>query len=183
MPAEHTNRTEIELYFDPNTGLFLSTYGDDKGSPKLRAREVDVLEVELSASGRPIKKLRRVQKAEGLLERMLRLGAIDPPQYEIASKFQQRFQLVYGSLISGTSSFYREPKSANPGLIPDKVHDAKRRLNEDIEAVGGSGTLEASVLWHCVGFGETLSAWAFRARVGRRKAKFYLINAISLLTG
>ena len=73
---------------------------------------------------------------------------------------------------------------ADPGLAAVQAERRRREISAALREVGEPG---ASVLWHVVGMGESLSAWSLRSgwnggrRVDPRIAKGILIQALAAL--
>lgn len=163
--------------------MYLSLYGEDKGSPKLRVHNVNTVELERDAkTGEPRRRTRTVQKTESLLDRLLRQGNITVEQYEAGLRFEQNFMTVFSGQISGSTAFERTSRSSAPIEPSDALLHAKKRIYEDIELAGGSSSLEGSVLWYTVGFGETLRAWSMRRNVPRSHATGHLMEALRNIT-
>ena len=137
-------------------GLSLS-HGIDRATQGVRGSE---------ANGRISERHRTVDT----LSRMLEATTISPEMYEAARSFQTDFALAA-----------LDPIRARPMLLPvggggaseltDRQLDARRRVHQALDALGGIGSPAGSCVWHVVGLQRSVREWATRQGWGGRTVR------------
>ncbi len=152
------------------------------GLPVIR-RQDDVLEpvYEADPDGRPVVHHRTVDT----LGIMLRAGTISKDMHDAAHDFQAQFTIARFDVIR-CMPLLRLPGGSGPGDITDAQVDARRRVGEALDALGGLGTPAGSCVWHVVGLQRSVREWAMRQGWGGRPinekhAQGILIAALGML--
>jgi hypothetical protein len=72
--------------------------------------------------------------------------------------------------------------------LPDKVESAKDVIRGAMRALGGIGDVYGSVVWHCIGLGESLESWTQRRKLNRvghsanvTDARRFLVRGLRIL--
>jgi hypothetical protein len=119
------------------------------------------------------------------LGKMLRSGTITPAMHDAAHAFQGAF--IAASL---------DPIRATPTLrvlgigrdleLSERQLDARRRVHEAMQALGGINSPAGSCVWHVIGCGCSIREWAIRRGWGGRpvrqeQAQGILIAALGVL--
>jgi hypothetical protein len=120
-----------------------------------------------------------------ILGKMLRAGAITQAMHDAGKDFQAAF--IVANLdplralpilrVPGTS---REPK------LNERQLDARRRVHQSLEALGGLSSPAGSCVWHVVGLQRSVREWAIRQGWGGRpvrqeQAQGILVAALGML--
>ena len=124
-----------------------SVAGVAAGLPVIR-RQDDVLEpvYEADPDGRPVVHHRTVDT----LGIMLRAGTITREMHDAARDFQAQFTIArYDTLVC--MRFDRDPSKGNRAELTETQIDARRRVDEAMNALGGLGSPAGSCVWHVVG--------------------------------
>ena len=118
------------------------------------------------------------------LGKLLRSGAITEAMYDAGRAVQRDFQ------FAGL-----DPIRARPMMLPggggapeftESQLDARRRVHEALEALGGIGSPGGGCLWHILGCGCSIREWAIRRSwtgrpVRQEQAAGILIAALGVL--
>ena len=154
------------------------------GLPVIR-RENDVIEpvYEADPDGRPVVHHRTVDT----LGIMLRAGTITQAMHDAARDFQAQFTIARFDAIRCTS-LVRLPGGGGPGDFTDAQVDARRRVGEALDALGGLGSPAGSCVWHVVGLQRSVREWAMRQGWNDRpvrveQAQGILVAALGVLAG
>jgi hypothetical protein len=119
------------------------------------------------------------------LGRMLKSGAIDQAMYDAATDFQAAF-----------TTANLDPIRAAPILrvlggrtenVNDRQIDARRRVHEAMQALGGIASPAGSCVWHVVGMQRSVREWAMRQGwngrpIRQEQAQGILVAALGVLT-
>ena len=154
------------------------------GLPTIR-RHDDLLEpvYEADPEGRPVVHHRTVDT----LGRMLRAGTISQEMHDAARDFQAQFTIARFDVVR-CMPLVRLPGGGGPGDLTDVQVDARRRVGEALDALGGLGSPAGSCVWHVVGLQRSIREWAMRQGWGGRpvraeQAQGILVAALGLLAG
>ena len=154
----------------------------DAGPPVIR-RQDDVLEpvYEADPDGRPVVHHRNVDT----LGNMLRAGTISPEMHDAARDFQARFTIAHYDSIR-CMPLIRLPGGGGAADFTDAQLDARRRVGNALDALGGLGSPAGSCVWHVVGLQCSVTEWARRQGWGGRpvrveQAQGILIAALGVL--
>ena len=148
-------------------------------------RQDDVLEpvYEADPDGRPVVHHRTVDT----LGIMLRAGTITKDMHDAARDFQAQFTVAcYDTLVC--MRFRRDPSKGNRAELTETQIDARRRVDEAMDALGGLGSPAGSCVWHVVGLQHSIREWAMRQGWGGRpvrieQAQGILVAALGVLAG
>ena len=154
------------------------------GLPVIR-RQDDVLEpvYEADPDGRPVVHHRTVDT----LGIMLRAGTITKDMHDAARDFQAQFTIArYDTLVC--MRFRRDPSKGNRAELTETQIDARRRVDEAMDALGGLGSPAGGCVWHVVGLQRSVREWAMRQGWGGRpvrieQAQGILVAALGMLAG
>jgi hypothetical protein len=152
------------------------------GLPVIR-RHGNVLEpvYEADPDGRPVVHHRTVDT----LGIMLRAGTITREMHDAARDFQATFTIARFDAIR-CMPMVRMPRGSGPGDLTDAQVDARRRVGEALDALGGLGSPAGSCVWHVVGLQRSIREWAMRQGWGGRpvrveQAQGILVAALGVL--
>ena len=148
-------------------------------------RQDDMLEpvYEADPDGRPVVHHRTVDT----LGIMLRAGTITKDMHDAARDFQAQFTIAcYDTLVC--MRFRRDPSKGNRAELTETQIDARRRVNEAMDALGGLGSPAGGCVWHVVGLQRSIREWAMRQGWGGKpvrveRAQGILIAALGSLAG
>jgi hypothetical protein len=143
-------------------------------------RELEVVR-EVDSNGRIVLRHRTVDT----LTKMLRAGTITQEMHDAAKDFQAAFIVANLDPIRA-SPILRVP---GPGCEPDlneRQLDARRRVHETLQALGGISSPAGSCIWHVVGLQRSLREWALRQGwngrpVRQEQAQGILVAALGVL--
>jgi uncharacterized protein DUF6456 len=146
-------------------------------------RHEDILEpiYEADPDGRPVVHHRVVDT----LGRMLRNGSITREMHDAARDFAATFTIARFDPVV-CISLDRLPGSSNPADLTDAQVDARRRIGEAIDALGGLGSPAGGCVWHVVGMQRSIREWSMRQGWGGRpiaekQAHGILVAALGML--
>ena len=148
-------------------------------------RHDDVLEpvYEADPDGRPVVHHRTVDT----LGIMLRAGTITREMHDAARDFQAQFTVARFDVVR-CMPLMRLPGGGGAADLTDAQVDARRRVSEALEALGGLGSSAGSCVWHVVGLQRSVREWAMRQGWGGRpvrieQAQGILVAALGMLAG
>ena len=148
-------------------------------------RHEDILEpiYEADPDGRPVVH-QRVVDSSG---RMLRAGNITGDLHDAARDFEATFTIARFDLVS-CMSLDRIPGSGSAADLTDAQVDARRRVGEAIDALGGLGSPAGGCVWHVVGMQRSIREWSMHQGwggkpIGERPAHGILVAALGMLAG
>jgi hypothetical protein len=152
------------------------------GLPAIR-REDDTIERvrEADPDGRPVVHHRTIDT----LALMLRAGTITNEMFDAARDFQARFTIAHFQSVR-CMSLIRLPGGAGAADFTDAQLDARRRVDNALDLLGGLGSPAGSCVWHVVGLQCSVTEWARRQGWGGRpvrvdQARGILIAALGVL--
>ena len=146
-------------------------------------RHDDILEpiYEADPDGRPVVHHRVVDT----IGRMLRAGNITREMHDAARDFAATFTIARFDPVV-CMSLDRLPGSSNPADLTDAQVDARRRVGEAIDALGGLGSPAGGCVWHVVGMQRSIREWSMRQGwggrpIGEKQAHGILVAALGML--
>ena len=145
----------------------------------------DILEpvYEADPDGRPVVHHRIVDT----LGIMLRAGTITQEMHDAARDFAAQFTIArFDPFVC--MSLDRLPGRAGRADLTDAQVDARRRVGEAMDALGGLGSPAGGCVWHVVGLQRSVREWAMRQGWGGRpirekQAQGILVAALGMLAG
>ena len=116
---------------------------------------------------------------------MLRAGTITQEMHDAARDFQAAFTIARFDGVRCTS-LVRLPGGGGPADLADAQVDARRRVADALDALGGLGSPAGSCVWHVVGLQRSIREWAMRQGWGGRpvrveQAQGILVAALGML--
>ncbi len=152
------------------------------GLPTIR-RHGDLLEpvYEADPDGRPVVHHRTVDT----LGIMLRAGTITQDMHDAARDFQAQFTIAcYDTLVCMRYRWDRA--KGNRAELTETQIEARRRVDEAVNALGGLGSPAGGCVWHVVGLQYSIREWAMRQGwggrpIGEKPAQGILIAALGVL--
>ena len=138
---------------------------------------------EADPDGRPVVHHRVVDT----IGRMLRAGNITREMHDAARDFAATFTIARFDPVV-CMSLDRLPGSSNPADLTDAQVDARRRVGDAIDALGGLGSPAGGCVWHVVGLQRSIREWSMRQGwggkpIGERQAHGILVAALGMLAG
>ncbi|MBL8658847.1 MAG: hypothetical protein JNM75_03720 [Rhodospirillales bacterium] len=118
---------------------------------------------------------------------MLRSGTITEEMHDAARAFEAVFSRAqFDPIVCMTLD--RLPGSGSAADFTDAQLDARRRVGDALDALGGLGSPAGSCVWHVVGLQRSIREWALRQGWGGRpvrveQAQGILIAALGVLAG
>ena len=147
---------------------------------KVRGRQLEEIR-EKDPEGRIVVHHRTVDT----LGKMLRAGTIDEAMYDAAKDFQATF------IVANLDPLHALPILRVPGTgrepdLSERQLDARRRVHEAMQALGGILSPAGSCVWHVVGLQRSVREWALRQGWGGRpvrqeQAQGILVAALGML--
>jgi hypothetical protein len=125
---------------------------------KVRGRELEEVR-EADPDGRPVLHYRIIDP----LARMRRAGTITDAMYDAAKDFQAVFVIAQLEALRALPML-RVPGTGRARDLHEHQLDARRRVHEALEALGGLASPAGSCAWHVVGCERSLQDWALRQR-------------------
>jgi hypothetical protein len=119
------------------------------------------------------------------LEKMLRGGTITPEMHDAARAFQAAFAVANLDPLGATPILRVRGAQREPSLS-DRQIDARRRVHQAMQAMGGISSPAGSCVWHVVGLQRSVREWAMRQGwngrpVRQEQAMGILIAALGML--
>jgi hypothetical protein len=147
---------------------------------KVRGRDVEE-EYGADPDGRPVLRHRVVDT----LARMLKAGTITQEMHDAARDFQASFIVANLNPIRALP-ILRVPGNGREPDLNERQLDARRRVHETLQALGGLSSPAGSCIWHVVGLQRSVREWAIRQGWGGRplrqeQAQGILIAALGML--
>ena len=146
-------------------------------------RHEDILEpiYEADPDGRPVVHHRVVDT----IDRMMRNGNITREMRDAARDFAATFTIARFDPVV-CMSLDRLPDSSNPADLSDAQVDARRRVGDALDALGGLGSPAGGCVWHVVGMQRSIREWSMRQGrggkpIGERQAHGILVAALGML--
>jgi hypothetical protein len=147
---------------------------------KVRGRQLEEIR-DADPDGRPVLHYQVIDS----LARMLRGGTITEAMYNAARDFQSAFVIAHLEPLRALSML-RIPGTGRPSELNEFQLDARQRIQEALDALGGLSSPAASCVWHVVGCERSLRDWALRQRWSGRPlpqghAQGILVAALGIL--
>jgi hypothetical protein len=119
------------------------------------------------------------------LGKMLNAGTITPEMHDAARDFQAAFTIAQFDPIHAPS-LLRIPGTGRDPEMTERRLDARRRVHEAMQTLGGLSSPGGSALWHIVGLQKSVREWAIRQGwsgrpVRQEQAQGILIAALGVL--
>src|ERR671910_3142617 len=119
------------------------------------------------------------------LGKMLRAGTITQEMHDAAKDFQAAFIVANLDPLRALP-ILRVPGTGRDPELNERQLDARRRVHEAIEALGGLSSPAGSCVWHVVGVQRSVREWAMRPGWGGRpvrqeQAQGILVAALGML--
>jgi hypothetical protein len=125
---------------------------------RVRGRELEEVR-EADPDGRPVLHYRIIDP----LARMRRAGTITDAMYDAARDFQAAFVIAQLEPLRALPML-RVPGAGRAPELREHQLDARRRVHEALEVLGGINSPAGSCAWHVVGCERSLQDWALRQR-------------------
>jgi hypothetical protein len=125
---------------------------------RVRGRELEEVR-EADPDGRPVLHYRIIDP----LARMRRAGTITDAMYNAARDFQAAFVIAQLEPLRAPSML-RVPGAGGAPELHEHQLDARRRVHEALDALGGVSSPAANCAWHVIGCERSLRDWALRQR-------------------
>jgi hypothetical protein len=147
---------------------------------KVRGRELEEVR-EKDPDGRIVYHHRTVDT----LGKMLRTGTIDQGMHDAAKDFQAVFIVANLDPLRALP-ILRVPGTGREPELNERQLDARRRVHEALQALGGLSSPAGSCVWHVVGLQRSVREWAIRQGWGGRpvrqeQAQGILVAALGVL--
>jgi hypothetical protein len=119
------------------------------------------------------------------LGKMLRSGTITPEMHDAAKDFQAAFIVANLDPLRALP-ILRVPGTGREPDLSERQLEARRRVHEALEALGGLSSPAGSCVWHVVGLQRSVREWAMRQGWGGRpvrqeQAQGILVAALGVL--
>ena len=149
---------------------------------KVRGRQLEEVR-EKDPDGRIVVHHRTVDT----LGKMLKSRTITPEMHDAAKDFQAAFILANLDPLRALP-ILRVPGTGREPELNERQLDARRRVHEALEDLGGLSSPAGSCVWHIVGLQRTIHEWAIRQNWGGRtmrheQAQGILFAALGVLAG
>jgi hypothetical protein len=147
---------------------------------KVRGRELEEVR-EKDPDGRIVMHHRTVDT----LGKMLRAGTITEEMHDAAKDFQAAFIVAQLDPLRAVP-ILRVPGTGREPELNERQLDARRRVHEALQALGGLSSPAGSCVWHVVGLQRSVREWAIRQGWGGRpvrqeQAQGILVAALGML--
>jgi hypothetical protein len=118
---------------------------------------------------------------------MLRAGTITEEMDDAAKDFQAAFIIANLDPLRAVP-ILRVPGTGREPELNERQLDARRRVHQSLEALGGLSSPAGSCVWHVVGLQRSVREWAIRQGWGGRavrqeQAQGILVAALGVLAG
>jgi hypothetical protein len=121
----------------------------------------------------------------GTLDKMLRSSTISQEMHDAAKDFQAAFIVANLDPLRALP-ILRVPGTGREPDLSERQVDARRRVHEAMQALGGISSPAGSCVWHVVGLQRSVREWAIRQGWGGRpvrqeQAQGILVAALGML--
>jgi len=119
------------------------------------------------------------------LGRMLKSGTIDQAMHDAACDLQAAFIIANFDPLRAVP-ILRVPGTGREPDLNERQLDARRRVHQAMQALGGISSPAGSCVWHVVGLQRSIREWAIRQGWGGRpvrqeQAQGILVAALGML--
>jgi hypothetical protein len=119
------------------------------------------------------------------LSKMLRSGTITQEMHDTAKDLQATFIVANLDPLRALP-ILRVPGTGREPDLTERQLDARRRVHEAMQALGGISSPAGSCVWHVVGLQQSVREWAMRQgwggrSVDQKEAKGILVAALGML--
>jgi hypothetical protein len=119
------------------------------------------------------------------LGKMLKAATIDQAMHDAARDFQASFIVANFDRLRAVPVL-RVPGTRREPNLSERQLDARRRVHEAMQALGGMSSPGGSAVWHVVGLQRSVREWAIRQGWGGRpvrqeQARGMLVAALGVL--
>jgi hypothetical protein len=119
------------------------------------------------------------------LGKMLRSGTIDQAMHDAAKDFQAAFIVANLDPLRAIP-ILRVPGTGREPELNERQLDARRRVHQSLEALGGLSSPAGSCVWHVLGLQRSVREWAMRQGwrgrlVRQEQAQGILVAALGVL--
>ena len=119
------------------------------------------------------------------LGKMLNAGTISQEMHDAARDFQAAFIIANLDPLRAVP-ILRVPGTGREPDLSERQLDARRRVHEAMQALGGMSSPAGSCVWHVVGLQRSVREWAIRQGWGGRtvrqeQAQGILVAALGVL--
>jgi hypothetical protein len=147
---------------------------------KVRGRQLEEVR-EADPDGRIVLHHRTVDT----LGKMVRAGTITQVMHDAAKDFQAAFILAQLDPLQALP-ILRLPRTGSEQELNERQLDARRRVHQALQALGGISSPAGSCVWHVVGLQRSVREWAIRQGWGGRpvrqeQAHGILVAALGIL--
>jgi hypothetical protein len=104
------------------------------------------------------------------LGKMLRAGTITPEMHDAAKDFEAAFIVANLDPLRALPILRISGTGCEPDLNERQL-DARRRVHDRLEALGGISSPAGSCVWHVVGLQRSVREWAIRRGWGGREVR------------
>ncbi len=148
---------------------------------KVRGRELAEVR-EKDPDGRIVMHHRTVDT----LGKMVRAGTITQTMHDAAKDFQAAFIIANLDPLRAVP-ILRVPGTGREPELNERQLDARRRVHQSLEALGGLSSPAGSCVWHVIGLQRSVREWAIRQGWGGRpvrqeQAQGILVAALGMLS-
>ena len=154
-------------------------------SPRLKRAQRPGRELEEMREADPNDRIVLRHRTVDSLGKLLRSGAVTEAMHDAGRAFQRDFQ------FAGLDPLRARPMDVPPGGgrasdLTDRQLDARGRVQEALDALGGLNGPAGSAAWHILGCGCSVREWALRRRwagrpIRQEQAQGILIAALGVL--
>src|SRR5512132_2202412 len=155
-------------------------------SRRVKAHEVRGRELEEVGEKDPDGRIVYHHRTVDTLGKMLRAGTIDEAMHDAAKDFQAAFIIAHLDPLRALP-ILRVPGTGREPELNERQLDARRRVHESLEALGGLSSPAGSCVWHVIGLQRSVREWAIRQGwrgrlVRQEEAQGILIAALGMLS-
>jgi hypothetical protein len=121
------------------------------------------------------------------LGKMLRAGTISQEMHDAAKDLEAAFIIAQLDPLRALP-ILRVPGTGREPELNERQLDARHRVHQSMQALGGIGSPAGSCVWHVVGLQRSVREWALRQGWGGRpvrqeQAQGILVAALGMLAG
>jgi Domain of unknown function (DUF6456) len=156
-------------------------------TPRMKAAQKSGREVEEVREKDPDGRIVYHHRTVDTLGKMLRAGTITPEMHDAAKDLQADFIMANLDPLRALP-ILRVPGTGREHDLSERQLDARQRVHQALQALGGISSPTGSCVWHVVGLQQSVREWAIRQGWGGRpvrqeQAQGILIAALGILAG